>query len=744
MLAALTLKSQPDLLEYLMKRRLITVSNRLPVTVGPTIRKSSGGLVKAMEGLTGELDLTWIGWAGGVIDSPQRQVELTRNLADEFGYQPVFLDHDDIDAYYDGFSNASLWPLLHYLPDYSRYQEVWFDSYLKVNQVFAEAVLQTYRGDEDVVWVHDYHLMLLPQMLRKAQPRMQIGYFLHTPFPSYEIFRCHPKRSELIEGLLGADLVGFHTYGYLRHFRSTVMRLLGIDSELSVIVHDRRRTALGVYPIGINARDFLEELDSPTCRESMDEYRLTFKSKKIVLSVERLDYTKGIPRKLDAIEHFLEHSEDRDRVVFIFICVPSRENVKEYQDLLEEVELRVGQINGRFATLKNSPIHFIHQSVPFSHLCAIYAVADVALVNPLIDGMNLVAKEYVACRQDGEGVLILSEFAGAAQELFNAIIVNPYDIQQVSESIATALTLPADQKRQMMEPMRNRVVSYDARHWANRFVSDLSQTARAEPPAESDVQIDMNVFTGYSNSRSIGFFLDYDGTLSEIRSTPEEARPQGPIDEILRQLSRHEQVETYLISGRKRSDMDEWFAGFGITLIAEHGFVYRKPGQRGWSALEPNADLTWKEQIVPMFQSYAAMTPGSFVEEKTSAVVWHYRRTDPEFGTWKAHQLLGELYEMTANDPVQVNHGKKIVEVNSSQINKGVAMERFSRRNGYQLTLCAGDDVTDESMFDVLLNDLITIKVGAGETRARYRIASPAQMRQFLSEALNFFSRDSL
>jgi trehalose 6-phosphate synthase/phosphatase len=318
---------------------------------------------------------------------------------------------------------------------------------------FAERVLSMARGDE-VVWVHDYQLMLLPAMLREANPRLRIGFFLHTPFPSYEVFRCHPNREDLVAGLLGADLVGFHTFNYLRHFRSCVLRLLGIETEITNVRHDGRTTALGVFPIGINAPKFEAELGSAAFAEEYGKLATTHEGMRVVLSVERMDYTKGILHRLDAIELFLEGCADVERVKFVFIAVPSREDVEEYKALREEIEIRVGRLNGKYATLHSSPIRFIYGSVNFSELCALYAQADACTVTPLIDGMNLVAKEYVACQREGgvraerpPGVLILSEFAGAAEELLGATIVNPYDAPACARAIADALATPAEDRR---------------------------------------------------------------------------------------------------------------------------------------------------------------------------------------------------------------------------------------------------------------------------------------------------------
>jgi trehalose 6-phosphate synthase/phosphatase len=715
---------------------LIVVSNRLPVTIGKKIEKSSGGLVYAMEGLNYSTGFQWLGWAGGVVDDPSERDRITAELAERFNYKPIFLSKQEADDYYTGYSNSSLWPLLHYITPYARYEEIWWETYQKINQRFAETVLDM-ATTEDIIWVHDYHLMLLPAMLRKRRPDLKIGYFLHTPFPSYELFRCSPNRDELLEGMLGADLIGFHTFGYLRHFRSTVLRQLGIESEMDLIPMETHTTAVGVYPIGINSEKFLKALRSEEYHQHLNEYREIYHGKKIVLSVERLDYTKGIPRRLDAIERYLSQMQPHDDIVFIFINIPSRKSVQEYQDLLGDLQGRVGQINGQYATIKNVPIHFIHKSINFSELCALYSLADVAMVTPLIDGMNLVAKEYLACQQEKNGVLILSEFAGAAQELPNALIVNPYNVNEVAQAIEKALILTQPEKQKMILPMKERVIKYDARYWAESFIQDILAIAGEREVLADTKEISSEVIDRMGAAEKLALFLDYDGTLAELKKKPSDALPDEEIKELFSKLENAKSVDVYIISGRTREDMDQWFSCYDFNLIAEHGYYYKHRNASEWIEFDPQAELSWKNQIIDVFQLYTGMTPGSSIEEKTSSVVWHYRNSDPEFGTWKAHQVVAELYEMLSNLPVEIHHGKKIVEVSSIQINKGSVLEHFMLLNKYDAVLCAGDDETDESMFRLNADSIISIKIGKEDTAAEFRVSGPRAFRDFLAQAID-------
>jgi trehalose 6-phosphate synthase/phosphatase len=452
-----------------------------------------------------------------------------------------------------------------------------------------------------------------------------------------------------------------------------------------------------------------------------------------------MDYTKGILRRLEAIDNFLGGSDKTDAIRFIFVSVPSREGIEEYQRLVKEVESRVGQLNGKYATLLNSPIHFIHGSIPFVDLCALYALADIALVTPLIDGMNLVAKEFIACQRENAGLLILSEFAGAAEELFNAILVNPYDSAAVAETLTDALALPTEEKRKRILPMRERVMRYDARHWARSFIDDLMSGPISDArTVEADIrEAREQVKQAVSAGKRIALFLDYDGTLREIERDPREARPNAGIETLLHRLGQQPNVDVTVISGRSQEDMEAFLGGHPFRLIAEHGASLRGPGKKEWERLDRNVNYAWKEELLTILRLYEQATPGSTIEEKHASIVWHYRKADEDFGAWKAKQLTEELSALTANYRIKVRHGKRMVEVTAAENNKGAAVAQvLEQNNNYELALCAGDDVADESMFELSSARLLTIKVGIGPTQARFRISDPATFRQFLDGTL--------
>jgi trehalose 6-phosphate synthase/phosphatase len=720
-----------------MPNTLINVSNRLPVTVQEDqITKSSGGLVAALEGLPeDQFNTKWIGWPGAAFPDEKRRQQIAEKLSEEYGCVPVFLGEEESAGFYEGFSNSSIWPLLHYLPNFLRFEPAWWEHYQTVNRTFAEKVLENARPS-DLIWVHDYQLMLVPAILRAAAPDLKVGFFLHTPFPAYEIFRCHPRRCELVAGMLGANRIGFHAFGYLRHFCSTVQRLLHMETELTHIANESYTTALGVYPIGINAPKFQQTLGSKEFQQRYEEFRRAHQGKRLVISVERMDYTKGILHRLEAIDNFLAKSEKTDQIRFLFVSVPSREGIEEYQKLVEEVESRVGQLNGKYATLLDSPIHFVHGSIPFVDLCALYALADTAVVTPLIDGMNLVAKEFIACQRENAGVLILSEFAGAAEELFNAFLVNPYDSAAVAQTLMDGLALPIEERRQRIRPMRKHVLRYDARHWARSFIDDLTAgIAHDTCAAKNDIkELREQVRQAVIAAKRIALFLDYDGTLREIEREPGAARPIAPLESLLSQLSQQPNLDVTILSGRSQDDLKAFLGAYPFRLIAEHGATWRPPGKKHWERLDDNLNYGWKEKLLPILQLYEQATPGSVIEEKHSSIVWHYRKADDEFGLWKADQLAQELSALAANHPIKVRRGKKIVEVTAGENNKGSAVARVLQQNDYDLIVTAGDDLPDESMFELNIPGMLTIKVGAGPTEARFRVTDPAAFRQLLSD----------
>ncbi len=440
--------------------KTLLVSNRLPVRLEADgeVTRTAGGLASALAGA--DIEATWVGWPG-ICTEDIEDIPAMEGAMAEVGIKPVLLSREEYDGFYEGYSNGTLWPLLHYMVERARFEDEWFGFYEQANRRFAEAVLAV-AGEGDTVWIHDYQLFMLPQMLRESEMGLRVGFFLHTPFPSSEIFRTLPQRVPVLRGLLGADMIGFHTYNYLRHFRSSLLHVLGIESDMDTVLGADRVVKLGVYPIGHDHIGFANALEAPEFELALDRHAEELAGKKLLLSVERLDYTKGVPQKLRAIRRFLEHNPELAKeVVFVIIAVPSRKGIEEYTQLTEDVQREVGSINGDFGTVGHAPLQFLYRSFPQGELAALYALADVCLVTPLIDGMNLVAKEFIDCKNGGDGVrpgvLVLSEFAGAAQEMSQAILINPHDVREFVDAIDEALQMLPDEKMERTEVMQKRV-----------------------------------------------------------------------------------------------------------------------------------------------------------------------------------------------------------------------------------------------------------------------------------------------
>lgn len=459
--------------------RLISVSNRLPVTVTTengqvVIKRSSGGLATGLRRvLSGERGV-WIGWPGqlGELSEAQRH-RIVRQLAD-LGTAPVNLSDHEIEVFYEEISNGVLWPLCHDRIDRLPLRIEGWDVYETVNQRYADAVVDAWQPG-DTIWVHDYQLMRVPALIRRRLPHAKIGFFLHVPFPNPEIFFTLPVRRWLVEGMLGADLIGFHTRRYRGHFTAALRRLFGIEMDVptSAVAYDGRRVTLGIFPMGIDAASFAERAVSRDVNVLTLELRQP--ASRLLVGIDRLDYSKGIQRRVLALQQLLiDHPEWRERVRLVQVAVPSRGRVGAYKRFRHDVESLISRINGEFATPAWTPIHYIHRAVSPATLVALYRAADVMLVTPVRDGMNLVAKEFAACRSDEDGVLVLSEFAGAVDELTDACIVNPYDITGVAETIHTALTMNGTERRTRMRRLRAQVFEHDVRRWAEEFLAALA------------------------------------------------------------------------------------------------------------------------------------------------------------------------------------------------------------------------------------------------------------------------------
>ncbi len=719
--------------------RLLIVSNRLPLTVHDRkgelhVEPSVGGLATGLSSWYKSCNSMWIGWAGITPKRMKREKDIMDRLLSE-DCHPVSISQQDIDAYYNGICNRTIWPLFHYFPLYAQYSKDSWQAYKRVNTAFANVVAGIAKPN-DTIWVHDYHLMLVPRLLRERLPNATVGFFLHIPFPSFEILRLLPSREEVLEGLLGADLVGFHTYDYTGHFLDSVHRLLGYESAMGQVIVSGRTVRADAFPMGISHEHFSGAVEDLKTQAERRRMRKKLGDCRVILSVDRLDYTKGIPERLEAYSAFLSRNPKyRGKVIFVLLVVPSRTRVEHYIQLKRQLDGLVGEINGRHGSIGWMPIWYLYRSLPFHSLTALYSLADIALITPLRDGMNLVAKEYVTTRTDGKGVLILSETAGAAQEMGEAIIINANDQEEIIRALEQALEMPDQEQIKRNLTMQKRLRRYNVVRWADEFMDRLAHTKKlqrelAEKALTADKQ--RQLVSSFRESQRSLLLLDYDGTLVPFSPTPEESKPGTRLQSLLKKLARNPRNEIVIISGRDKGTLERWFGGLRAALVAEHGvWVKRKGGH--WETIDIlSAD--WKAEIYPMLELWVDRTPGSFIEEKDFSLVWHYRRADALLGELRARELINSLSSAIAGLNLQVLEGSKVVEVKNAGINKGRAALTWTTAADWGLILAMGDDLTDEDTFRVLPPTAWSIKVGVGASAAAFNIGSPADAVSLLTE----------
>ena len=723
--------------------RTIIVSNRLPTKVqrtegSLTFQPSEGGLATGLGSIYRQDGNLWIGWPGLFVEDSAEEQYVTEQLLPD-SMVPVFLTEAEIRDFYEGFSNSTLWHTFHYFTQYATYEQEHWEAYVAVNEKFCRAVLaQT--GPTDTIWVHDYQLLLLPEMLRRARPDCTIGFFLHIPFPSYELIRVLPWRRELLQGMLGADLVGFHTFGYMRHFLSAVSQLLGIPTQNGQIETPSRTVLVDAFPMGIDYERYAQVAASEEAKQHEAVYRKALPGVRVILSIDRLDYTKGIAQRLRAFEVLLQrYPEWQSRASLIMLVVPSRDQVPQYQALKEEIDELVGRINAQYRTISWTPIHYFYRSFPLEELAALYRLAEVALATPMRDGMNLVAKEFIASKTtDGPGVLILSERAGAARELSDALIINPTDTNQLAEALHDALVMPGEEQQQRLASLQTLVREYNVFAWTKLFMDRLAYakikqltlaTETLSPDTLSALQ------RAYHAAPQRLLLLDYDGTLAPFHVNPQRAQPDGEMLALLTALTADERNRVVIISGRDRATLQQWLGHLDLDFIAEHGVWLRTRGE-DWQLFQPLRS-DWKDEIRPILELYVARTAGSFIEDKEYSLVWHYRRADVDLATVRARELMSHLTFLASNTDLQVLEGNKVVEIKNAGINKGTAAARWLSTYASEFVLAIGDDRTDEDTFGAMPPEAYTIKVGsAPRSLARFHVPGVPDVRRLLRALL--------
>ena len=685
------------------ERPLVVVSNRLPFQVEreagqARLARAPGGLVAALEPVLRRRGGTWVGWTG-VPREDGRPSGYALPDTDGVAYRPVPISASEVAQYYGGFSNRTLWPLFHYFLGRTQIDGGTWAAYERVNERFAELAAAA-RADGGLVWVHDYQLLRVPHHLRRLAPDARIAFFLHIPFPATEVFRVLPWARPLLRGALACDLVGLHVPAYVGHFLTSAERLLGceVDRAAGTVRFEGRVVSVQAHPIGIDVAlvEALARGAAPGPRQRADDRVAE------ILGVDRLDYTKGIPERLAAVERLLErHPGYRRRVRFTQLMVPSRERVAEYAELKRQIDEAVGRINGRFSEAGWSPVRYLVRSLPPEELVPLYRGADVALLTPLRDGMNLVAKEYVAAQLENDGVLILSEMAGAADELQEALLVNPFDPDAVADALHRALGMSEDERRARMSALRDRVRSNDVHAWVDRFVAAAERASdRARAAAASPVEaVERRLGPWLAARPTVALFLDYDGTLTPRVANPDDARLSDPARQALEEAARAPNLDIAIVSGRALDDLKERVGIAGFTYVGNHGFEMEGPGlafrhertERSLEAMRQAADAL-----------EALAVPGARVEPKGVTLSYHLRAVPADARPAAVRQAEAVLRRRR----LRVTFGHDVVEGRPAlDWHKGRAvLHVLVHRHGADWparvrALYVGDDVTDEDAF---------------------------------------------
>lgn len=725
----------------MQKKRTIIISNRLPVRIEKRANElhfipSEGGLATGLGSYYKNGSNIWVGWPGYIPEN-EGEEQLIRTELAKLNLIPVFLSAEDLEGYYEGFSNEILWPICHYRLSYAVFDKAYWLAYQKVNQHFCEIILAQNITSKDELWVHDYQLMLLPQLLRQQRIDLTIGYFQHIPFPADEIFRCIPWRNELLKGLLGADLIAFHTYHDAQHFLNSCLNILGLSPKNNSVRCRDRRVHVEVFPMGIDFDKFEELSRSSLVLNKVQVLKEQYQKRKLILSIDRLDYSKGILERLMAYESLLQqYPELRNKVVLYMLVVPSRDNVAQYKLLRDEIDRMVGHINAVYGSDDWTPITYFYNSLPIEDLSALYVAADICLVTSLRDGMNLVCKEYIASKaQDYNGVLILSEFAGAAKELPETIQVNPNAIEDIMQAIHLAIYMPKLERQQRMRANVAMVKKFNISHWVKLFFARLHEV-KSEQKASASRKMQgatLRKFTDqFQKAKRRLFFLDYDGTLVGFKNDASAAKPTVQVMKLLADLQSDAANQVTIISGRPHTDLNKWFGDTGYYLIAEHGAWSNVPD--GLWRDKPSMPTTWKAPVRRIMAKFTDRTPGSIIEEKNYSLAWHYRKVHTGLGMMRAQELADALRYLLPQYDLQLLMGDKVIEVKINSLNKGKAALEVVDHYKPDFIFAIGDDSTDEDMFYELPDSAVTIKVGNKQTLAHYYIENQEEVTSLLQE----------
>lgn len=787
--------------------RMLIVGHMLPLTAtrGPdeqgwTFTWDEDSLaLQLKEGLPKDMEVIYIGCLKVEVEDSE-QDEVAATLLENFNCVPAFIPLDVRTRFYHGFCKQMLWPLFHYMlplsPEHGgRFNRSFWQAYVSVNKIFADKVMEVISPDDDYVWIHDYHLMVLPTFLRKRFNKVRLGFFLHSPFPSSEIYRTLPVRDEILRALLNADLIGFHTFDYARHFLSCCSRMLGLEYESKRgyigLEYYGRTVGIKILPVGIHMEQLNAGLRLADTEWRISELRAEFKNRTVLLGVDDMDIFKGIGLKLLALEQLLRmHPKLRNRVVLVQIANPARGRGRDIDDLQNEAYTIAQRINEEFGNEADgyTPVVLLERQVPLYERIAFYTIAECCVVTAVRDGMNLIPYEYIACRQGSpeldaqlnpgpgptplkKSMLIVSEFIGCSPSLSGAIRVNPWNIEALAEAMNMSITLP-DMEQHMRHEKHFRYVStHDVGYWARSFMTDLERTCKgharrrcygigfglgfrvvALDPDFRRLRTDL-IVSAYKKSTSRAILLDYDGTMIPQASI-NDPMPSPEVLAILNTLCSDPKNFVVIVSGRPRDILNKCFSSCErLGLAAEHGYFYRWHVDSEWVTCRyqreeldgPLSNFEWKEIVEPVMQQYTESTDGSYIEWKESAMVWHHRDADPDFGAWQAKELQDHLESVLANQPVSVKSGAHIVEVKPQGVSKGVVVEELLAMMALKsaapdLVLCVGDDRSDEDMFESIatvtgrsgMAEVFACTVGQKPSKAKYYLDDIAEVIKLL------------
>ncbi|XP_009411218.2 probable alpha,alpha-trehalose-phosphate synthase [UDP-forming] 7 [Musa acuminata AAA Group] len=744
-----------DVPSSIAQDRVIIVANQLPVRAR---RRPDGHgwsfawdddslLLQLKGGLPDDMEVLYVGSLRVHVD-PREQDEVAQALLERFRCVPAFLPADVNERFYHGYCKQALWPLFHYMLPFSssehraggRFDRALWESYVLANKLFSQRIIEVINPEDDYIWIHDYHLMALPTFLRRRFNRLRMGFFLHSPFPSSEIYRTLPVREQILKALLNCDVIGFHTFDYARHFLSCCSRMLGLEyqSKRGYIGLDYfgRTVGIKIMPVGVHMGQLQSVLRLPDKEQRVEELRRQFEGKTVLLGVDDMDVFKGINLKLLAFEHMLKlHPEWQGRAVLVQIANPARGRGKDVESIQEEIVQSCERINKAFGNKGYSPVVFIDRPVPLVERIAFYTIAECVVVTAVRDGMNLTPYEYIVCRQGISGadsgsnaecprksMLVVSEFIGCSPSLSGAIRVNPWNFETTGEAMNEAIALSDSEKQLRHDKHYKYVSTHDVSFWSKSFLHDLERTCKdhfrrrcwgiglgfgfrvvALDPNFRKLSVD-GIVSAYDKARSRAIFVDYDGTL--VPQTSINKQPSAEIIRIINALCADKKNVIFVVSGRGRDSLGKWFSRCKkLGIAAEHGFFMRWTRDNEWEACSQSTDFGWMQMAEPVMKLYTEATDGSYMETKESALVWHHQDADPGFGSAQAKEMLDHLESVLANEPVLVKSGQFIVEVKPQGVSKGLVAEKIlssMMEDGRQadFVLCIGDDRSDEDMFE--------------------------------------------